>query len=194
MTPRILIPAAAVLVLASCSKSTPTVNTTPLANPPTTVTSSTTANAPAKTTAAAAPVKKAKVGDTIEFTDHDTHLQLTLVKLVDPVKSTNEFMTPAAGSRYVAVQLRIVNVGSKAFSDDPMAGTKAKDADGQVFDASFSPADTTVGQRMSSDLTLAPGEKGLGVMTFEVPTAVKLVTVEYAANSFGGNTAQWTLG
>lgn len=191
---RTLLLTASALLLAGCSKSEPTVNTQPVKVPVAVATSA--ASAPSKATAStpSAPAKKAKVGDTVELTDHDTHLQVTLVKLVDPVKSTNEYMTPGPGKRYVAVQLRIVNVGSKTFTDDPMTGTQAKDADGQHFDAYYSPLDTTVGQKMDSGLTLAPGEKTLGVITFEVPAEVKLVTLEYTANPFGGNSVQWTIG
>lgn len=188
----LVLTAAALLTLAGCTKSTPTVNTQPVKVPAADTSTAAPSKAAASTTSA--PPKQAKAGDTIELTDHDTHLEVTLVKLVDPAKSTNEYATPAAGKRYVAVQLRIVNVGTKTFTDDPMNGTQAKDADGQVFDADFSPAETAVGQRMDSGLTLAPGDKTLGVMTFEVPAGVKLVTVEYAANSFGGNIAKWTLG
>jgi Domain of unknown function (DUF4352) len=187
---RTLLLAAAALLLAGCSTSEPTVNTQPVKAPA--VANSSTADAPTKT-ATSAPAKKAKVGDTLELTDRNTHLQVTLVKLVDPVKSTNEFMTPTAGKRFVAVQMRIVNVGTKVFTDDPMSGTQAKDGDGQVFDASYMPLDTEVGQQMDSGLTLAPGEKTLGVMTFEVPAGVKLVTVEYTNNSFVGHAVQWTL-
>jgi len=197
---RTVLPAAAVVfALAGCSKSTPSVNTTPMANAPTTNTAAagSTAAAPAKasaTSATSAAPKQAKVGDTIDLASNNEHVQITLVKIVDPAKSTDEFRTPAEGKRFVAVQVRILNVDSKAYTADPMARTVAKDADGEVFDADFSPAETAVGHPMNSGLTLAPGEKGLGVMTFEVSSSVKLTSMQYSTHGFGGgNVAQWTL-
>lgn len=191
----LLLAASTALLLAGCSsaKSTPTVNTEPVKVPA--AASSSTTSAPSKAAFTSVAPKSAKVGDTIELSGGDEHIQITLVKLVDPAKSTDEYRTPKAGNRFVAVQMRIVNVNSKAYSGDPMARTVAKDADGQVFEADFSPAQTEVGQPMDSGLTLAPGDKALGVLTFEVPSNVKLVTVQYSTHAFSnGKTAQWTLG
>lgn len=189
----LLLTASTALLLAGCSKSEPTVNTQPVKAPA--AASTTAAAAPVKTTATSAAPTKAKLGDTITIKDHDTDIAVTLVKIVDPAKSTDEFRTPAAGKRFVAVQVRILNVDSKAYTADPMARTVAKDADGEVFDADFSPAETAAGQPMDSGLTLAPGEKALGVMTFEVPSSVKLVTMQYSTHGMrGGGAAQWMLG
>lgn len=190
---RTLLLTASAALLAGCSNSTPTVNTEPVKVPA--AASSSTTSAPSKAASTSVAPKVARVGDTVELSGGDEHIQITLVKVVDPAKSTDEFHTPKPGSRFIAVQMRIVNVNSKAYSGDPMARTVAKDADGQVFEADFSPAHTDVGQPMDSGLTLAPGDKALGVLTFEVPSGVRLVTVQYSTHSFsGGKTAQWAIG
>lgn len=190
---RTLLLTVSVLLLAGCSSSTPTVNTEPVKVPA--AADSSTTSAPSKAATTSVAPKAAKVGDTIDLSGGDEHIQITLVKVVDPAKSTDEYRTPKAGNRFIAVQMRIVNVNSKAYTGDPMARTVAKDADGQVFEADFSPAQTDVGQPMDSGLTLAPGDKALGVLTFEVPSGVKLVTVQYSTHAFNnGKTAQWTLG
>lgn len=190
---RTLLLAATALLLAGCSSSAPTVNTQPVKVPAAANTSTT--SAPSKAASTSAAPKAAKVGDTIDLSGGDEHIQITLVKLVDPAKSTDEYRTPKPGNRFIAVQMRIVNVNSKAYTGDPMARTVAKDADGQVFEADFSPAQTDVGQPMDSGLTLAPGDKALGVLTFEVPVGVKLVMVQYSTHAFNnGKTAQWAVG
>lgn len=185
----VLAAAAAVLALAGCSKSTPQVNTAPASNPATTA-----ANNPAKASAASATPKKARTGDTVDLTGSGgVHVQVTLVKVVDPAKPTNAY-TPDSGKRFIAAQLRILNVGTKTYDTDPLVGMRAQDAAGETFDASIVPVETTVGQQMDSGLTLAPGDKALGVIVFEVPASVKLSTMQYLVDGFGGNTAQWTLG
>jgi len=181
---------AAVLTLAGC-QSTTTVNTTP-ANTGAAQAAATTGKA-APATPAPAP-KKAGVGSTIVLKgekDGDV-LEVTLVKVVDPAKSTNEYITPDAGKRYVAVQLRIVNKGSAVYSDDPQMETKAKDALGESFDIDF--ADTTAGVSMDSGLNLAPGDTALGFLTFQVPTGQKITQVQYSSGLFGGSVAQWMVG
>lgn len=195
---RTLLPAAAVLLLAGCSSSGTQVNTTPL-NLPSTLTpgvkidtSSPAKQAPPATTPSSA-AKAAKVGDTVDLKDDDEHIQITLVKVVDPAKPTDEYRTPKADHRFIAVQVRIVNAGTKPYSGDPMARTTAKDASDQQFEADYSPAETAVGQPMSSGVTLAPGEKVLGVMTFEVPAGVKLVSMQYSTHGFTRSVAQWAL-
>lgn len=48
---------------------------------------------------------------------------------------------------------------------------------------------------MDSGLTLAPGDRTLGVMTLEVPIGVKLTSMQYAIGGFAGRTtAKWVLG
>lgn len=193
----VLIPVAA--LLAGCSTSSPSVNTTPVSAAPTTAgvpVNVATTSGLSTSAAASTSASKAKLGDTVDLTGEDgAHIQVTLVKLVDPVKATNEFETPSAGKRYVAVQMRIVNLGKKVYDTDPMAELKARDADGEIFDADFSPVETAVGQRMDSGLTLAPGDKTLGVMTLEVPNGVKLTSMQYTIGGLAGrNAAKWVLG
>jgi hypothetical protein len=177
---------AAALTLAGCQSTA--IKTTP-AN---------TSGAPAAHTSskdapAAAPAKKAGVGSAIDLKgDNGDAIQVTLVKIVDPAKSANEYITPDTGKRYVAVQLRIVNKGSTVYDDDPQAEAKAKDALGESFDVDF--ADTTAGVSMDSGLKLAPGDTALGFVTFQVPAGQKVTQVQYSAGLFGGDVAQWMAG
>lgn len=182
--------ATAALTLAGCQSTATTVNTTP---------AGTSAAPAAHTSAKGAPAtpaapKKAGVGSTIDLKGEKAGdvLAVTLVKIVDPAKSTNEYITPDAGKRYVAVQLRIVNKGTAVYSDDPQAETSAKDALGESFDVDFS--DTAAGVSMTSGLNLAPGDTTLGFLTFQVPDGQKITQVQYSSGLFGGSVAQWMVG
>ncbi|GLW57822.1 DUF4352 domain-containing protein [Kitasatospora phosalacinea] len=149
--------------------------------------------------AAAAPKSKgadapavAKVGDTISlkgFEKKDT-ADVTLVKVVDPAESANEFLQPEEGKRYVSVQFRIKATGSAAYTDTPVTGAKLIDAQGQSFDPTF--AETTAGPEFPGAVNIAPGESSLGFVTFEVPSDAKVDKVQYALNSgFAEQSGQW---
>lgn len=187
---RTLLLAAATLLLAGCSKSTPTVNTQPVQAP---AAASTSAPSKAATSTPSAPAKKAKLGDTVNIKARDTDLAVTLVKIVDPAKGTDEFMHPDVGKHYVAVQIRIVNQGQKVYSDDPAADVKAKNADGESMSTAFTT--TTAGADLPTSVDLTPGDAALGFVDFEVPDGQKITQVQYALVSFGGDSvAQWTVG
>jgi hypothetical protein len=142
--------------------------------------------------AAAQPKKKAaaKVGDTISLRGMDTKADVTVLKVVDKAKGADEFTTPDAGKRFVAVQFRITNTGAKAYSDSPSNGAKVVDTEGQGFDSWI--ADTTAGPSFPGEVDLAPGATAKGFITFEVPKAAKLDKVQFALDSgFADQTGQW---
>ncbi|WP_055591251.1 DUF4352 domain-containing protein [Streptacidiphilus griseoplanus] len=140
------------------------------------------------------PKKKtdAKVGDTISLKGMDTKADVTVLKVVDHAKGADEFTTPESGKRFVAVQFRIRNTGSKAYNDSPSNGAKVLDTEGQGFDASFS--DTTAGPSFPGDVTIAPGGTAKGFITFEVPKGAKLDKVQFGLDSgFADQTGQWNV-
>lgn len=153
--------------------------------------------APATTTAATPTATKAStahIGDTLTLhgTDSDTNLSVTIVKWVDPAKSSDEFTSPDKGNRWVAAQFRLVNHGTKPYSDSPTNGAKVADSQGQRFGTVV--ADISAGPAMDSGLDLPPGETALGWVVFEVPTASKVVTVQWAADSgFSDEVGQWAV-
>ncbi|MEU5036572.1 DUF4352 domain-containing protein [Streptomyces rubiginosohelvolus] len=134
----------------------------------------------------------AKVGDTITLKGQEDgeQVEATLKKLVDPAQPKDEFFAPEDGNRWVAAQFELTNTGTKPYSDSPSNGAQVADADGQRFQATF--ADTKAGPSMTSDAKVPPGEKVLGWITFEVPKASKVVTVQFGLNSgFAEQTGQW---
>jgi uncharacterized protein DUF4352 len=157
------------------------------------------ASAPAKTSSkakkqAAKKPDVAKVGDTIgvKGMDDGSKLDVTVVKVVDNAKSSDGFTTPAAGKRFYGVQFKLVNTGSKAYSDSPSNGAQVSDSQGQQFQTTF--ADITAGPSMSSDVRLQPGAKALGWVVFEIPKGVKLAAVQFTMDSgFSDDTGEWKL-
>ncbi|WP_262699719.1 MULTISPECIES: DUF4352 domain-containing protein [Streptomyces] len=137
----------------------------------------------------------ARVGDTITLSGQEDgeQLDVTLKKWLDPAKSADEFTTPAAGKRWVAVQIQLTNTGTTTYSDSPSNCVQAADSDGQRFDATF--GDITAGPQMASDLKLPAGDKALGWVVVEVPKASKIATLQFTMNSgFADETGQWKIG
>ncbi|MFE6716843.1 DUF4352 domain-containing protein [Streptomyces albidoflavus] len=135
----------------------------------------------------------AKVGDAITLKGFDDEkVEVTVVKVVDPAKSNNEFMAPDEGNRWIGVQFQLVNVGEKAYQDSPAGGMQVADNKGQMFRMAFGEVDS--GPALSSDVRLAPGAKALGWVAFEVPEGVKVSQVQVALSSgMADQTGQWKL-
>jgi hypothetical protein len=168
------------------------VSTTPAQHPSTAPTSSTpsTPASPSKPSA-----QKAGVGDTIDLSDGTSgkNIAVTVVKVVDPDSSSNQFETPPGGDRFESVQFRIVNTGQGAFQDDPLADITAKDAAGQTMQLEFV-GSTAAGTQMPSSVNLAPGDTALGFVTFDVPTGDKIAQAQYSLDLGLGTTGEWAIG
>jgi len=174
-------------VLTACMSTTGTVSTTPASQVPA---------APSPGTASTAVAKKAGVGDAIDLKGEKSGdlIEVTLVKIVDPDSANDGFSTPPAGDRYVSVQFRIVNKGTGAYQDDPMIDITVKDASGQSMKQDYM-SSTSAGAQMDSSVNLAPSDKALGFVTFDVPTGDKIGQVQYALNAgMFGNSGEWQVG
>jgi hypothetical protein len=154
----------------------------------------TTAGGSSASSSSAAPAAPAKIGGSIALTgmNGDEKLTVTLVKVADPAKGDDEFSQPAAGKRWVAVQIRITDTAGAAYSDSPSNGAKLIDAQGQQYDDTF--GNTTLGPAMDGSVKLAPGQSTLGVIVFEVPADAKATTFQFSLDSgFADQTGQWQL-
>ncbi|MCX4747102.1 DUF4352 domain-containing protein [Kitasatospora sp. NBC_01287] len=138
----------------------------------------------------------AKVGDTIALKGQDQGSadDVTVVKVVDNAQSTPDgFGKPADGKRWIAVQFRLKNTGTAAYSDSPENGATVADDKGQSYTSVV--ADTTAGQSFASPVNNAPGDTALGFITFEVPADAKIVKAQFTLDSgFADQTGQWNLG
>ncbi|OPC80363.1 hypothetical protein B4N89_04835 [Embleya scabrispora] len=134
----------------------------------------------------------AKVGDTLSLTNtKGVPVDVTLVKLVDPAASSNQYLKPKAGNRYVAVQWKIVNSGDQPITDTPNYGSHLIDADGQQFSSTYS--ETSAGPAFPSSVSIPPGGSRLGFVTYEVPTDSKITTIQLQISMMSTNTGQWNV-
>lgn len=157
---------------------------------------STSSSAPATAahSSAAAAAAPARIGGSIGLTgmSGDEKLTVTLVKVADPATSSDQYVQPDSGKRWVAVQIRITNTATTAYSDSPTNGATLVDAQGQRYNSTF--GDTTLGQGMDGDVKLAPGASALGVIVYEVPKGQKAATFQFSLDSgFADQTGQWQL-
>ena len=178
--------AASGLLLAGCKATTSGVTTTAV----------TTGTGHAAASSAASAAAKAGLGSAINLkgVDSGDEIQVTLVKIADPDQATDGFSTPDAGDRYVSVEFQILDNGTTPYQDDPAVDAAVKDAAGQAFQSTIVTS-TAAGPQMDSSTNLAPGDKALGWITFEVPTADKVSTVQYGLNGgMAGAVGEWTVG
>lgn len=182
------------VLLAACNSGGTSVNNTPdKASTKAAAPTKKAAPAPKPTTAKPKPAV-AHVGDTLTVHGFEdgSQLAVTLVKWLPTTKSSNEFLTPDAGKKYASAQFRITNTGTAAYSDSPSNGAQVADSAGQRFDSAYT--DVTAGPSMASSLTLKPGDKALGWITFEVPKTSKITTVQFSMDSgFANQVGEWRI-
>lgn len=148
----------------------------------------------AGSTKSAGPPEKATVGTTITLTGNSSGEQMgvTVTKVISDASPADSFNTAPAGDRLVAVQFRLTDSGSAPYSDSPSNGAAVVDASGQSYQSGL---ETVAGCQAFADIeNIAPGSSGLGCITFEVPTAAKIVAVQFTLDSgMGPDTGEWSV-
>jgi Domain of unknown function (DUF4352) len=143
---------------------------------------------------AAAKVAAAGIGSTITLSGDNTGEQMavTVTKVISDAKPGDEFSSPDSGKRLYAVQFRLKDAGSAAYSDSPSNGAAVVDSIGQSYQASL---DNAAGcQSFPGTENIAVGATGLGCIVFEVPEAAKITEVQFTLDSgFGPQTGQWSV-
>jgi hypothetical protein len=152
---------------------------------------------PPTTDAAAIPSDgstTAKIGDTITLGTNDTDsAAITLLEYRTNVQSNNEYLGPGPGERWVAVRIRIKNVGSTTFeSYSPSSNAKVVDADDQEFGGETFGADSS-GLATLEELRIRPDAQRTGWIVFTVPKNTKLKLFTLAASFFAGDQGEWRL-
>lgn len=129
----------------------------------------------------------------LEGNTRGERLDVTVLKAVDPARTTNQIFAPEPGNRFVAVQFQLRNTGEAPYEDSPVNGAVLVDADGQRFDAALF-AKTSAGPAFPASVSISPGDTARGFITFELPDAAKPVPVQSAMNSgFSDDVGEWTL-
>ncbi len=107
-------------------------------------------------------------------------ITVTVVTADLNAQSGNEFITPKAGNRFVAVQILYENTGSDPYDYNPF-DWKLTDSAGFSYDSTFG----GVGPELNSG-TIQPGEKARGYITYEVPSSATGLQLRLTSN---GDTA-----
>jgi len=167
--------------LAGCSGSTGT------AAPP-----ATTSPAPTESASGSPAPKSASVGGTIALRGLDEGLvvDVTVVKVIDPYQLESKVLVPEKGTRLVAMQLKLTNTGTAAYSDSPANGAVLYDVD----DVKWQSVVTGESSALVS-VTLSPGGSRTGLVYFQLPTKLRIARFQLTLNSgYGPETGEWNLG
>lgn len=160
----------------------PTVNTTPTAN--------TTSSSSGSKSTTKPPATTAHVGSTLAI-GGSKGLAVTLSQVIDPANGADQFTTPDAGKRFIAVNLTIVNKGTAAYSDDANNNVTLIGSDNQSYTSDFDSVSECTNFNDGS-YTLAAGESTTGCVVFEVPDAVTTSKVQFQTISgFSNSTGEW---
>ena len=154
-----------------------------------------TVTAPASASATASPAGKlapAEVGSALTLAGNSpgAKIAVTVVRVIRDAQPAGEFDTPQSGDRLYAVQFRLADTGSVAYSDSPTNGAAVVDSSGQSYQSSLDNASGC--QSFPGTENIAPGSSGLGCITFEVPQHTVITKIQFTLDSgFGPQTGQW---
>ena len=165
------------------NSNTPTVNTTPTTTP-----------RAGGTHAAQPAAATARVGSTISLTGETPgeKMAVTVVKVVTRAAGSDEFNTPDPGKRFYAVQFRLSNTGSAAYSDSPSNSAQVIDSNGQSYQSDLSTVAAC--DSFPGSENIAVGSTGLGCVVFQVPRHAKITEVQFTLDSgFANQTGQWKI-
>jgi hypothetical protein len=156
----------------------------------------TTGTAAGAGTHAGAATKTAGIGSAITLSGNSSGEQMSVAvtKVIASAQPGDEFTSAPAGDRLYAVQFRLRDTGSTAYSDAPSNGAAVVDSNGQSYQAGI--ADTAAGcTSFPASENIASGSTGLGCIVFEVPKAAKIVSAQFTLDSgMGPQTGQWNVG
>jgi hypothetical protein len=144
---------------------------------------------PAPGASAGAPVTATGIGDTADIggARFGEHLRVLLRGFVDPAVATGKAPRPAAGHRWVGVELNLANVGGTAH-ESPLGRTWVVDDRGERHPAVRS-GELTTGFPLKVR-TLPVGEHADGWLVFEVPFGSRAVGLDC---TIGGERRSWRL-
>jgi hypothetical protein len=136
--------------------------------------------------AEAAPAGEAfAVGDTIELGE----LRLVVHGVTDPLASSNPVVAPAPGSRWVAVDTEVSNLGGAPVAVSSLMQFEVQDATNAAYDI------TITGENLPSiDGEVPAGGSRRGTMAFEVPEAATGLRLVFAGDLLSSGSAVIALG
>lgn len=119
------------------------------------------------------------VGDTVELGDW----QVKVNGVTDPYVSGNEFITPAAGNRYVRVDAQVTNTGDKPETVSSMMCFDLRDDSNRSHDITFTDNSSTLDGEVPAGGTLR------GDLDFEIPDSATDLQLQFKCDLFGSGSA-----
>jgi hypothetical protein len=143
------------------------------------------------TATAARPTGPGRIGSSFSLQDGsgDTY-QVTLVKIIDPGKSADQFVTLEHGSRLVGIVFRITALTGSPQGEDANNDCTVVGTNGQVYTAGF---DGIVGYTNFEVgvIHVAQGDTVVGAVTFELPQYIEVAELRWAASDGLGSAVVW---
>ena len=147
--------------------------------------------ASAPSVAVAQPTGPGKVGSDFNIQDGSGDVyQVTLVKVVDPGQSADQFATLQHGNRLVGIVFRISALTGSPQGEDADNDCTVLGTDGRVYTADF---DSIVGYTNFEVgvVHVAQGDTVTGAVTFQLPQYIKVVKVRWVSSDGLGSPVMW---
>lgn len=137
----------------------------------------------------------AKIGSAIVLTGNKSgeKIAVTVVRLFRHPQPTRRIYTPPRGDQLYAVQLRLDDIGSAAYSGTLSNGATLVDTAGQSYQSSLDKVAEC--QSFPATENIAVGSSRLGCIVFEVPTTARITEVQFRLHSGMARpqTGQWNV-
>lgn len=148
--------------------------------------------------ATAAPTQKTtatrtlKIGDETELEALRTRLRVQVLDVDDPFKSKRE--RPKPGRRFVAVHVKVTNIGKTAYEDAPINGARLATDIPKGANPSLLAYGKCGAKAFSTRLNLEPGESKEGCVPFQVKRRAKVDAFLFRPNSgYAPDTGKWAV-
>jgi hypothetical protein len=141
-------------------------------------------------TARAAVAAPAGLGDSADIggTRFGEHLRITLHGFVDPAVAVGSTPRPAAGHRWVGVEVTLANIGGTAHAS-PLTEAWVVDDRGRRH-AAVRSGEITTGRPLAADKALPVGGHSTGWLVFEMPFDTRAVRLHCTV---GAEERSWRL-
>jgi hypothetical protein len=108
---------------------------------------------------------------------HTGDFDVVVHQVTDPWTSTNQFDTPQAGNRFVAVEVEVTNTGAEVQTISSLLGAELTDSLNRPWDAALAGVGLP-----SLDGDVQPGQARRGWMVFDVATDATGLTLRLKGN------------
>ena len=114
-----------------------------------------------------------------------------IVQDVFETSFTNGSETPP-GSRVMAVEIQVVNAGSRVFNDTPASGVTVIDGKGRTYKSEPSTVTVDGGEVFPNPFGLQPRDQRTALVPFVVPAGANIKKVEFTIDK-GGESGRWRI-